>query len=184
MESVFVAGSRALSRLSPDVRKRLDNIVDKNLFIIVGDANGADKAVQKYLADRQYQNVIVYCMVACRNNVGQWPTRSHAAEPAAKHDRHYYGIKDAAMANDSTYGLMLWDGTSKGTLANTVNLLNSNKKVVLYLSPLKRFFNLHNVGDLRQALNANGISDIPRFFRAIGIEQPAQDLPFLAETIR
>lgn len=181
MEAVFVAGSRAVSRLTPEVRRRLDNIVEKNFFVFVGDANGVDKAVQRYLADRQYRNVIVYCMEACRNNVGHWPTRSQAAEAATKRDRHYYGIKDAAMAKDSTLGLMLWDGASKGTLANIVNLLNQNKKVALYLSPVKRFFNLHNVNDFDEALNANGINDISRFFRSMGVQEPASHrLPLVA----
>jgi hypothetical protein len=52
MVSVFVAGSRALSRLNPQLRERLDNIIRQNLTVLIGDANGADKAVQGYLAKR------------------------------------------------------------------------------------------------------------------------------------
>lgn len=62
MHSVFVAGSRALSRLNAQVKERLDNIVKQNFAVLVGDANGADKAVQRYLAERGYRNVVVYCM--------------------------------------------------------------------------------------------------------------------------
>jgi hypothetical protein len=42
---VFIAGSRWLSRLSADVRSRLDTIIEKGFTILIGDANGADKAV-------------------------------------------------------------------------------------------------------------------------------------------
>jgi len=179
MHSVFVAGSRALSRLNPQIRERLDNIVRRNLTVLIGDANGADKAVQHYLSDRQYRQVIVYCMDNCRNNLGGWPIRPHTAEPGAKRDRHYYGIKDAAMANDATCGFMLWDGVSKGTLANTINLLNADKKVVLYISPKKEFFNLHTFKDFQQALNANGMRDVLRLMASMGIKEAASErLPF------
>jgi len=173
VHSVFVAGSRALSRLNPEIRKRLDNIVDQNFSVLVGDANGADKAVQKYLAERRFPHVIVYCMESCRNNLGEWPVRSHTAERDVKRDRYYYGIKDAAMAKDATCGFMLWDGISKGTLSNAINLLDSDKKVVLYLSPKKQFFNLHNFADLDKALNANGITDVARFLESMGLRGAA-----------
>ena len=62
MQYVFVAGSRALSRLNAQVKERLDNIVKQNFTIMVGDANGADKAVQRHLAERSYQHVVVYCI--------------------------------------------------------------------------------------------------------------------------
>ncbi|MGH9387438.1 MAG: hypothetical protein ACRD2N_24500 [Vicinamibacterales bacterium] len=48
--TVFVAGSRQISRLPAEVRARLDTVIEKGFQILVGDANGADKAVQRYLA--------------------------------------------------------------------------------------------------------------------------------------
>jgi hypothetical protein len=179
MHSVFVAGSRALSRLNPEIGKRLDNILKREFSVLVGDANGADKAVQRYLAKREYRHVLVYCMENCRNNIGEWPIRSHSAEPGAKRDRYYYGIKDVAMAKDATCGFMLWDGLSKGTLANVINLLSADKKVVLYMSSRKQFFNLRTVEDFHQALNASGVRDVSRFLAAMGIKEAALErLPF------
>ena len=46
MTKVFIGGSRAITRLHPEVAKRLRNIIDGKLMVLVGDANGADKAVQ------------------------------------------------------------------------------------------------------------------------------------------
>jgi len=184
MHSVFVAGSRALSRLNPEIRKRLDNILEQRFSVLVGDANGADKVVQQYLAKREYRHVIVYCMESCRNNIGEWPISPHSAEPGAKRDRYYYGIKDLAMAKDATCGFMLWDGVSKGTFANVINLLNADKKVVLYMSLTKQFFNLRTVQDFQQVLNANGIRDVPRFLEAMGIKETALErLPFSSAAI-
>jgi hypothetical protein len=174
MKSVFIAGSRAVSRLNAQVKERLDSIMKQNLTVLIGDANGADNAVQGYLAKCNYQNVVVYTMQPCRNNIGDWPTRSHTAAMGAKRDRHYrdrhyYGIKDLAMATDADCGFMLWDGTSKGTLTNIVNLLNANKKALLYLAPKKSFFKLHTFKDLQEALCANGIEDVPELLAAMGL---------------
>ena len=62
MSIVCVAGSRQISRLPSEVRARLDGMIEKGFQILVGDADGADKAVQRYLADRSYPNVLVHCM--------------------------------------------------------------------------------------------------------------------------
>src|SRR5271167_3478082 len=126
MQYVFVAGSRALSRLNSQVRERLDNIMERKFSVLIGDANGADKAVQQYLAERGYRQVRVYCMETCRNNIGEWRICPHSGAPGSKRDRYYYGIKDADMAKDATCGFMVWDGVSKGTLANIINLLNAD----------------------------------------------------------
>jgi hypothetical protein len=160
MDSVFVAGSRALSRLNAHVKERLDNIIGKEFTVLVGDANGADKAVQRYLAERAYERVVVYCMEKCRNNIGNWPVRSHTADSSLRRDRHYYGIKDRAMAKDASCGFMLWDGTSKGTLANVISLLEYDKKVLLFSAPKRQFFTLRTSGDLDQTLRASGVKDV------------------------
>ncbi len=160
-----------MSRLNVEVTARLDNVMKQEFMVLVGDANGADKAVQRYLSKHHYRNVLVYCMESCRNNVGEWPTRIHAGEPSSKRDRHYYGIKDAAMAMDATCGFMLWDGLSKGTLTNIVNLLNARKKTLLYLGPKKLFFTLREFEDLYQALHANGIDNVPAFLTSLGISE-------------
>jgi hypothetical protein len=167
MDSVFVAGSRALSKLNAHVKERLDNILRKEFTVLVGDANGADKAVQRYLAERGYRRVVVYCMEVCRNNVGDWPIRSHTAGPAVKRDRHYYGIKDRAMAKDAGCGFMLWDGISKGTLTNIINLLDYDKKVLLFSAPKKKFFTLRSSAELDQTLKACGIKDVPALLASL-----------------
>jgi hypothetical protein len=73
---IFIGGSRAVSKLNAVIRARIDDVViSRGHTVIVGDANGADKAVQQYLADRHYPHVVVFCMESCRNNIGSWPTR-------------------------------------------------------------------------------------------------------------
>jgi hypothetical protein len=172
MTTVFVAGSRAISKLNDQIRERLDNIMRQQLSVLVGDANGADRAIQTYLAKCAYGNVTVYSMEVCRNNVGDWPIRHHFAAPAAKHDRRYYGIKDLAMTKDATWGFMLWDGDSKGTLTNVVNLLNTKKKTLLYLATQGSFFNINTFEDLYGVLQGSGIENVPLFLDTLGLGDP------------
>ena len=54
MKKVFIGGSRKISRLNESLRQRIDQMIEKNLQILLGDANGADKAVQAYLDEREY----------------------------------------------------------------------------------------------------------------------------------
>ena len=50
-----IGGSRRITRLEAEVRRRLDRIVEKGLPVVIGDANGADRAVQRYLNDRRFE---------------------------------------------------------------------------------------------------------------------------------
>ena len=74
MTSVFIGGSRAISKLNAPLREKLDDFIQRGCTIFIGDANGADKAVQQHLASREYDHVVVYCMDRCRNNIGGWAT--------------------------------------------------------------------------------------------------------------
>lgn len=48
MNTVFIGGSRHISRLPAQAKERLNNIIENGHNVVVGDANGADKAVQKH----------------------------------------------------------------------------------------------------------------------------------------
>ena len=120
-------------------------------MIFVGDANGADKAVQQHLANRGYGNVMVYCMEQCRNNLGSWPAK-HVAAPPGRTGFAYYAAKDLAMARDAKCGMMLWDGKSKGTLNNIQQIISAGKKALVYLASEKTFHKLSNEQDLQDLL--------------------------------
>jgi hypothetical protein len=167
---VFVAGSRQISRLPTEVRSRLDTMIEKGFQILVGDANGADKAVQRYLADRSYPNVIVHCMKDHRrNNVGNWPTREVAAPRGAK-GFDYYSLKDRAMAEAAEYGLMLWDGKSKGTVNNVVSLSRDNKPVVVYVAPTRQFRTVKTFEDLKDLLAQGDSDSVERIVNELHLE--------------
>lgn len=92
MTSVFIGGSRAVSRLNSTILSKLDELIGRQCLIFVGDANGADKAVQQHFASRGYGHVLVYCMDQCRNNVGNWPTKN-VTSPSRRRDFAYFRRK-------------------------------------------------------------------------------------------
>ena len=137
MNKVFVGGSRQVSRLPPVVTERLNNITNSGAHIIVGDANGADKAVQKFLIDHSYKQVTVFCSGDnCRNNLGDWHTKNINAPKNSK-GFQFYAAKDREMAQEADFGLMIWDGKSIGTVLNIFRLLSAGKKAVLINVPTK-----------------------------------------------
>jgi len=153
MKKVFIGGSRRISRLNADVRRRIDQIIERSLHVLVGDANGADKAVQAYLSERLYPNVVVFCTAGhCRNNLGGWPVTSITA-PHRVRDFQFFTAKDSAMAHEADVGLMLWDGQSSGTIVNVARMVATEKPVVVYVSPTKTFTTVKSRSDLEVLLS-------------------------------
>ncbi|MGO9773328.1 MAG: addiction module antidote protein [Roseiarcus sp.] len=137
MNTVFIGGSRHVSRLPANARERLNNVIESGFSVLVGDANGADKAVQKHLVDAKYDQVTVFCSGgACRNNLGQWKTTNITAAKNAK-GFEFYAAKDREMARAAEFGLMIWDGKSAGTILNVLRLVRAGKKAVLINVPEK-----------------------------------------------
>lgn len=150
MSTVFFGGSRKLPHLNSEIRARLRNLISGHHRILVGDANGADKAIQSFFSDEGYRNVTVYCMDKhCRNNLGRWPTKSIDSD-GRKKDYSYFALKDAEMSKEADYGFMLWDGKSKGTLNNILNLLQQDKPALVYFSKSKSFVPIKTNEDLHR----------------------------------
>lgn len=164
---IFIGGSRAVSKLDGVIRARLDDFIRRGDSILIGDANGADKAVQQYFAGRRYPNVEVFCMEQCRNNIGSWPIRN-IAPPNDRKDFHYYAAKDMAMALEAGCGVMFWDGKSKGTLQNILNLLAAGKRTLVYFAPSKDFHVLSIDQDLRALIARCDRRSIEVATRALG----------------
>jgi hypothetical protein len=145
---VFIGGSRKLFRINNEIKVKIDDLINNNVTILIGDANGVDKSIQKYLQFNNYRNVLIYCVNKdCRNNIGGWDIR-HIKSNMSKRDYKYYLLKDIEMAKDSDYGIMIWDGESKGTLNNIINLIRQDKQVLVYLSPGRVFYNVKNINEL------------------------------------
>ncbi len=161
MTSVFIGGSRRLGRMNAELSHRLDNIIRKGFSVLIGDANGFDRAAQAYLAEHGYRSVVVYCTNGeCRNNVGDWPKRAVEYQGRDR-GREFYTAKDDAILCDADYGLFSWDGKSKGTLRNIRKMAEHGKPSAVYVSSIKRFVTVRSAQDvstLERAMVADGAS--------------------------
>jgi len=195
MNTVFVGGSRHISRLSAEVKERLNNVMKNGDDVIVGDANGVDKAVQKHLFESAYEKVTVFCSGEhYRNNLGKWPTQ-HVKPPQNAKGFQFYAAKDREMATRADFGLMIWDGKSAGTILNVLRLARAGKISVLFNVPKKEAINISTAQwddflsqcttDLRADLRARAtpdewepktINQQPSFFEAPELP-PATTVP-------
>jgi len=169
MNTVFIGGSRRLGRLNSVIRERLDNIVKRGLQVVIGDANGTDRAVQAFLAERLYRDVVVYCMEGdCRNNVGGWTVQSVKAH--GKRGFDYYTLKDAEMSRQADCGFMIWDAKSKGTPLNIMRMLESGKPTVVYFAPTHKCSTLRTRTDLNALLEHCSPSDCQSLRKLLGTD--------------
>jgi hypothetical protein len=154
MTAVFVGGSRRLSRMNAELLQRLENITKKHLSVLVGDANGFDRVAQVYFAEQNYPAVTVYCTAGkCRNNIGAWSVRAvEFVGPGG--GRNFYTAKDDAMLRDAQFGLFAWDAKSAGTLRNIRKMAELRKPSVVYVSTLKKCFDVRNTEDVLALMQA------------------------------
>lgn len=123
---VFISGSISIKKLPQIAIDKLKRIMEQNITVIVGDANGIDSLVQNYLADNSYSNVNIYhAGNYIRNNVANWQTISVPSMNLT--GRALYTLKDKEMAKDADFGMMIWDGQSKGTKANITEMKKLGK---------------------------------------------------------
>lgn len=168
MIKVFIGGSQSIRKLPASVAAGIDKIMEGDFTVLIGDASGIDACVQKYLAEKAYANALVFCTGVCRNNAGGWKT---IVGPATAGERgfDFYALKDWEMAREADYGFMVWDGKSKGTLNNVLNLLSENKSALVFFSPDESFHTIRNAEDLSALLAKCGA-------RALAIFEEKLDL--------
>ena len=152
-QTVFIAGSIAISRLQPAVCERIASVVERDMAVIVGDADGADTAIQRVLADHEARSVTVYCSGdEPRNNVGGWPVENIYPD-APPGTRRWFTAKDVAMAEAADYGLMIWDSRSTGTLSNVIELLGQDKTSVVFVNKNKEFVKDADIDSLERLVD-------------------------------
>ncbi len=142
-----------------------DNIIRNKIEILVGDADGIDTAVQEYLNLKKYSNVTVYCINKPRNNIGNWKIKSISCKGTVSFSE--YVKKDIAMAHDTDFGFMIWNGKSNSTLNNTLNLLEQGKKIRLYLKPAQKFYSIIKLKDFEELLNDCDSEDLNKIDKKI-----------------
>jgi len=150
MHKVFISGSMKIKNLDENVLGRINNIIDSNYQVLVGDASGVDSSIQEYLNKKQSKSVIVYCSGSKpRNNIGHWLTEKIYTN-SSPGTRAYFTAKDIKMAEDCDYGFMVWDTRSTGTLSNAIELLKRKKIALVYINKTKEFLKVKEGTDLEK----------------------------------
>ena len=136
-KKVFISGSISIKKLPKEAQKSIDNIINKNFEILVGDAKGVDSLVQRYCASRGYYNVKVYSIYDAPRNKISDKFRFEKVEVSEsvrrKRESERQQAKDQAMTRDCDYCLVIWNGKSKGSYANILRAkeLKKGLKVVI-----------------------------------------------------
>ena len=139
MTMIFLGGSRDIFELPPPAIERIGAIVAQEHGVLIGDAPGADAAVQQFLADCGVRHVTVFCGDTIpRHNIGAWPVRQILAD-AAPGTRAFHSAKDREMTRLAGAGIVVWDGVSQGSRANIRRLCERGRHVLVYLRPMDRF---------------------------------------------
>lgn len=104
---------------------------------------------------KSYKNVTVFTSKGiARNNYGNWKIEKvEVAKNVTGFE--FYAQKDLEMAEKANIGFMIWNGKSKGTFNNIINLLNLEKEVILYYIPNQKFYQFKTIKDLNNCLNTN-----------------------------
>ena len=133
---VFISGKVSYDRrISTRVQNELDAVMKANAKVIVGDAPGADRRVQDYLAEKRYRNVEVYTTdEQVRNNSGNWPVNKISANGHTD-EREIRRQKDIAMTNAATRGFAISsddDRPESATSLNIKRMQDQGKQIDLY----------------------------------------------------
>jgi hypothetical protein len=122
---LLLMGSSAYNtrELHSKVKERLDDAIDLDMEIVVGEAKGASRAFQDYLAFRNYKKVTVGHARSIRYNAGNWNTRKYGDNLK---ERELNMIKDCATA------IIIWVNQSSVIAENLENLKRYGKPTLLH----------------------------------------------------
>ena len=142
---VFVSGSSKTEfpdsgyyrkDLPKAVSDELDAIMNDDKTVLIGDAPGIDRQVQKYLASKGYLNVEVYGpgneKVRYSAN-SKWKSQTIDNPNAEPGSSEWLSAKDKVMSDLADEGLaVILDNGSSATRANIQRLVGSGKSVKVY----------------------------------------------------
>ena len=114
----FISGSRTITKLTKEMEDTLLKIMLLDIQVIVGDCYGVDALVTDFYRTRGYTPVTVYHVKKARVTNGF----KRVLIPGSS-----FVAKDRAMAERCNFGLILWDGKSKGSGNNIKYLTKLNK---------------------------------------------------------
>lgn len=188
-EKVFISGSISIKNLDNNIRVRLENIIEKKMQVLIGDAAGIDSLIQDFFKENNYHNVIVYSIYSSPRNISspEFDTKFISVPENIKKERERQVYKDKQMTIDSNYSFIIWDNKSKGSYGNAIRSLKLNKKIVIYLNNEQNFLKkdkctIPEVEFIYRKYNGYSASEIADLLKEDKISLTTKDLnKFLVE---
>jgi len=114
-KKLLLMGSSAFKarELPVEVKKRIDQAIERRVTIIVGEALGANRLYQDYLKSKGYRNVIVGHAVRLRYNAGNWKDVQYGRDLKER---------ERKMIEDCDSAVVIWMNNS-GVIAKNLELL-------------------------------------------------------------
>ena len=176
MSKIFISGSMRIKRLDPKVKDRINNIINSDFSILLGDADGVDTSIQELLSSKGYTKVTIFCSGDnARNNIGRWEVEKIHTD-YQKNTRLFFTAKDIQMAKKCDYGFMVWDSKSTGTLSNVCELLSQGKKSLVFINKLRTFKQIGKVADFEDLISMMSASAFEKADKKIQLKKRIQDL--------
>lgn len=175
---IFISGSISLKHLPEKVRNEsLCKIIQNNLTVLVGDADGIDKLIQQFFYSLGYLNVKVYSISEQPRNLmtsSFLVERVNVSNNITK-ERERQSFKDIKMTQDSDYSLVVWDGKSKGSFNNIIRAIESKKTIKVFLTSIDDFIpkekvNINEIKYIYYENNGYTASEIVDYLKEDGIE--------------
>lgn len=150
MKSVFISGSIKIKTLPNIAIKSINNIINNDFSILLGDAYGVDCLVQKYLVEKNYFNAYIYSITDPPRNIAtdkfskkiidyknMDEYRKLSEEEKSKinfSERRKQSLKDIAMVKKADFLLVIWNGESEGSKNNIIRGIELNRKIKVILN--------------------------------------------------
>jgi len=114
-KKLLLMGSSAFKarELPVEVKRRIDQAIERRVTVIVGEALGANRLYQDYLKSRGYRNVIVGHAVRLRYNAGNWKDVQYGRDLKER---------ERKMIEDCDSAVVIWMNNS-GVIAKNLELL-------------------------------------------------------------
>jgi len=109
--------------LPPEVRERIDVAVEAGMTIVVGEARGACRRYQDYLASVDYRDVVVGHAKSIRYNAGGWQTHQYGTDLKSR---------ERGMIEDCDSAIIIWVDRSGVIAENLEYLKRLGKTTFLY----------------------------------------------------
>jgi len=182
---VFISGSISIKKLPIEVINSINKIIEHNIHISVGDADGVDKLIQDFCLSQNYTNLTIYSIYSIPRYKASTKFNFKHIIPNKdiKKEREKQQEKDKAMTLESEFSFVIWDGKSKGSYANLIRALDNKRKIKLYNNINHKFMeqskiNKAEIEFIYRENNGYTASEIIQYLKneLIDIFQRTQDL--------